>query len=97
VEKVRVETAPPGDGEDLRARSDAIADLAALLSAAPDDADLLAAFAEELRPLADRAPLELTQAVHGLAAVRTGDLADLVREVAPGLLADHACWANPYI
>jgi DNA repair protein SbcD/Mre11 len=87
VEKVRVETAPPGDGEGLRACSDAIIDLAALLSIAPEDADLLAALADELRPLADRAPLELVQALPALAAIRAGDLADLVREVAPGLLA----------
>lgn len=87
VEKVRVETAPPWDSEQLRARSDAVADLAALLSAAPDDADLIAALAEDLRPLLDRAPPELAQAVPELAAVRSGQLADLMREVAPGLLA----------
>lgn len=87
VEKVRVETAPPWDSEQLRARSDAVADLAALLSAAPDDADLIAALAEDLRPLLDRAPPELAQAVPELAAVRSGQLADLMREVAAGLLA----------
>ncbi|TVQ83849.1 MAG: DNA repair exonuclease [Chromatiaceae bacterium] len=90
VEKVRVETAPPQDGQALRTRSDAVAALAALLTAAPDDADLLADLAEELRPLVDRAPQELLQAVPELAAIRSGDLADLVREVAPGLVAHLA-------
>lgn len=90
VEKVRVETAPPWDSEQLRARSDAVADLAALLSAAPDDPDLIAALAEDLRPLVDRAPPELLQAVPELAAVRSGELGDLMREVAPGLLAHLA-------
>jgi len=87
VEKVRVETAPPPDRDHLRARSDAVADLAALLAGAPEDTDLLAALVEELRPLVDRAPPELLQTVPELAAIRSGELADLVREVAPGLVA----------
>jgi exonuclease SbcD len=90
VEKVRVETAPPADATALRARSDAVADLAELLAEAPRDEALLAALADELRPLADRAPLELLQAVPELAAVRSGALAELVREVAPGLIAHLA-------
>ena len=87
MEKVRVETAPPPDRDHLRARSDAVADLAALLAGAPEDTDLLAALVEELRPLVDRAPPELLQTVPELAAIRSGELADLVREVAPGLVA----------
>ena len=90
VEKVRVETAPPADATALRARSDAVADLAELLADAPRDEALLAALADELRPLADRAPLELLQTVPELAAVRSGALAELVREVAPGLIAHLA-------
>lgn len=90
VEKVRVETAPPVEPVDPRARADAIADLAALLGAAPDDPDLLADLGEALRPLVDRAPQELLQSVPELAAIRAGALAELVREVAPGLLAHLA-------
>lgn len=90
VEKVRVETAPPLDGAHLHARSDAIADLEKLLAGAAEDADLLAALADELRPLVDRAPAELLQAMPELAAVRSGELADLVRDVAPGLVAHLA-------
>jgi hypothetical protein len=87
VEKVRVATTPPRDGDAPRSRSEAIADLKALLAGAPEDPDLIAALAEEFRPLVDRAPPELLQAVPELAAIRSGELADLVREVAPGLLA----------
>jgi DNA repair protein SbcD/Mre11 len=90
VEKVRIETAPPRDGEALRARSDAVTQLADLLADAPDDANLLEALADELRPLVDRAPPELLQAVPELVAIRSGELSDLVREVAPGLVAHLA-------
>ncbi|MEY6434041.1 DNA repair exonuclease [Thioalkalicoccus limnaeus] len=90
VEKVRVETAPPRDGDALRSRSDAVGDLAALLASAPEDPELIAALAGELRPLVDRAPPELLQAVPELAAIRSGELADLVRKVAPGLVAHLA-------
>ena len=90
VEKVRVATTPPRDGDALRSRSEAIADLKALLAGAPEDTDLIAALAEEFRPLVDRAPAELLQAVPELAAIRSGELADLVREVAPGLVAHLA-------
>jgi hypothetical protein len=38
----------------------------------------------------DRAPPELFQALPELAKIRSGELADLVREVAPGLVAHLA-------
>jgi len=90
VEKVRIETGPPADTEDLRARSDAIADLHALLAEAPLDDALLASLAEELRQLVDKAPIELAQALPEFQAIRNGDLADIVRAVSPGLLAHLA-------
>jgi exonuclease SbcD len=90
VEKVRIETGPPAAAEDLAARSDAIADLQALLAEAPLDDALLASLAEELRQLVDKAPIELAQALPEFQAIRNGDLADIVRAVSPGLLAHLA-------
>jgi exonuclease SbcD len=87
VEKVRVETAPPQTGEAMRARADALGELATLLDAAPDDAELIAAMTGELRPLLDKAPRELAQTLPDLDHIRDGELGDLIREVAPGLIA----------
>jgi exonuclease SbcD len=90
VEKVRIETEPPGDSWDIRARSDAIADLQRLLEEAPLDAALLAALVDDLRQLVDKAPLELIQAIPEFRAIRNGDVASIVRAVSPGLLAHLA-------
>jgi len=90
VEKVRIETEPPGESGDIRARSDAIADLQKLLEEAPLDAALLAALVDDLRQLVDKAPLELVQAIPEFRAIRNGDVADIVRAVSPGLLAHLA-------
>ncbi|MDP2786652.1 MAG: DNA repair exonuclease [Pseudomonadota bacterium] len=90
VEKVRIETEPPGDAEDIRARSDAIADLQMLLEEAPLDAALLASLVDDLRQLVDKAPLELMQSIPEFRAIRNGDVAAIVQAVAPGLLAHLA-------
>jgi hypothetical protein len=87
VEKVRIETEPLTDAVHLVARSDAIADLQKFLDEAPDDAALLASLLEDLRPLVDRVPMEVIQAVPELHAIRSGDVAGLVKAVTPGLLA----------
>lgn len=87
VEKVRIETEPLTDAAHLVARSDAIADLQKFLDEAPDDAALLASLLEDLRPLVDRVPMEVIQAVPELHAIRSGDVAGIVKSVTPGLLA----------
>lgn len=87
VEKVRIETEAPGD---LRARSDAIADLQMLLAEAPQDAALLASLVDELRQLVDKAPLELVQSIAEFRAIRNGNVASIVQAVSPGLLAHLA-------
>lgn len=87
VEKVCVETRPPGDAALLSARGDAIADLQAFLALAPDDPDLLKALLDDLRPLVDKAPRELLGALPELEAIRQGEVADLIRAVTPDLLA----------
>ncbi len=90
VEKVLVETAPPGGAADARARSDAIADLQALLDEAPLDEAFLASLAGDLRPLLDKAPIDLARSLPEFEAIRNGELADIVRAVSPGLLAQLA-------
>lgn len=90
VEKVRIETEPTADPEDIRARSGAIADLQSLLEEAPQDEALLASLADDLRQLVDRAPIELIQALPEFQAIRKGDLASIVKSISPGLLAHLA-------
>lgn len=87
VEKVRIETETLTDAVHLVARSDAIADLQKFLDEAPADAALLASLLEDLRPLVDRVPMEVIQAVPELHAIRSGDVAGIVKSVTPGLLA----------
>lgn len=87
VEKVRIETEPITDAAHIVARSDAIADLQGFLDAAPEDAALLESLMEDLRPLVDKAPFELIQSVPELNAIRSGDVAGIVKSVTPSLLA----------
>lgn len=90
VEKVRIDTEPPGEAGDIRARSDAIADLQLLLEEAPRDEALLVSLVDDLRQLVDRAPMELFHAVPEFQAIRSGDVAGIVQAVSPGLLAQLA-------
>jgi len=87
VEKVRLETEPAVDAAQLATRSDAIADLQNFLDQAPEDAALLEALLQDLRPLLDRMPLDVVRAVPELDAIRTGDMAGIVKSVTPGLMA----------
>lgn len=87
VEKVRIETHPVTDAAHIVARSDAIADLQGFLDEAPEDAALLESLMEDLRPLVDKAPFEIIQSIPGLVAIRSGNVADLVKSVTPSLLA----------
>jgi len=87
VEKVRIETEPITDAAHIAARSDAIADLQGFLDAAPEDAALLESLMEDLRPLVDKAPFELIRDLPELDAIRSGNLAGIVKSVTPGLLA----------
>lgn len=87
VEKVVIETEPLLDDVHLGERADAIAELQAYLHEAPDNDELLKSLLEDLRPLVDRAPLEVIRAVPELDAIRQGEIADIVRAVSPSLLA----------
>ncbi|MCF8209607.1 MAG: DNA repair exonuclease [Rhodoferax sp.] len=87
VEKVRVETRPPDRSASTAAQSEALADLDALLMSAAGDPDLLEALLADLRPVLDKAPLELIRSLPELEALRNGQVADTVKAVTPGLLA----------
>lgn len=90
IEKIKLNTSAAGDGEMLRTRADALADLQELLETAETDPDFLNSLQQDLLGLINKAPLELQTAVPYFKAIRSGDLLDLVREVRPGLVAHLA-------
>ena len=90
VEKLRVETTPALGPERIRERADAIADLQTLLEQVPLDEEFMRSLADDLRQLTDKAPRELADAVPEFQAIRAGDLAAIVRSVAPALIAHLA-------
>ena len=87
VEKVRLETAPLSHVTQASGHTEALADLAALLASAPGDEALLQSLLDDLRPLINKAPLELLRALPPLDALREGNVAGLVQSVSPHLLA----------
>lgn len=91
LEKVRIETAPPAAAFALR--SDAVAELHALLQEAEGDADFLRQLQDDLAPFIGKLPHELRAELPSLDLVSGGQLDALVRQVAPGLL-DHIARAE---
>ena len=87
VEKVRIETQPPSTSTPASDNADALADLQHLLLQAPHDADFIKSLLNDLRPLVEKAPLELIKLLPELDALRSGNAVDLVNTVSPGLLA----------
>ncbi len=90
IEKVKIATSGVDDGEAVRARADALSDLQDILKAAESDRDFIKSLQEELLGLVNKAPLELQTSVPYFKAIRSGDLAGLVREVRPGLVSHLA-------
>jgi DNA repair exonuclease SbcCD nuclease subunit len=90
IEKVKVATSPGDDGEAAKARGDALADLQDILEAADKDPDFLESLRDDLLTLVTKAPPELQAAVPYFEEIRFSDLAQLVREVRPGLLSHLA-------
>lgn len=87
VEKVRIETEPIVDAAHMAERSDAIADLQRFLDEAPEDEALIASLLEDLLPLVNKVPIELIKTVPGLDAIRSGNIAGIVKSITPSLLA----------
>lgn len=90
IEKVKVFTSAVDDGAAVRARANALSDLQDLLEAAETDQNFLKSLQEDLLGLVNKAPLELQTAVPYFKAIRSGDLAELVREVRSGLVSHLA-------
>lgn len=90
LEKVRLETIPMDDGQALRQRADALADLQDVLTGAENDPEFLDALRNDLFALLSKAPLELRSSVPYFDDIKTGDLAALLREIRPSLVAHLA-------
>lgn len=86
AEKVKVSTTPLGlpPGADTR---EALADLQAIFAEAAADPDFLAQLQQQLQPFLNKVPDELDDDVPMLALARHQQFADMVQDVAPGLLA----------
>ncbi len=87
IEKVVIETQPPETAQALAARADAVADLQAILDAAPGDDALMASLEGDFAELLARLPLEVSQGAALLESVRAGLVPELVRATVPSLLA----------
>jgi exonuclease SbcD len=90
VEKVRVDTTPHDSADVLAARSDAVADLQALLAQADTDPAFMQSLQEGLMQMVGKLPLEVIGALPVLEDIRAGRLQPLVQATAPSLLAHLA-------
>ncbi len=88
VARVDVATRPPTSPEDLRARADALGDLARLFEKAHEDPELMRLLEEDVGVLAQRLKPEIAEAVEDgpLRKARDKRYAHLTREVGPWLL-----------
>jgi exonuclease SbcD len=90
VEKVRVDTTPHAGAHELAERSDAVADLQALLAQADTDPAFMQSLKDDLMQMVGKLPLEVIGAVPVLEDIRAGRLQPLVQATAPSLLAHLA-------
>ena len=90
VEKVRVDTTPHASANELAERSDAVADLQALLAQADTDPAFMQSLKDGLMQMVGKLPLEVIGAVPVLEDIRAGRLQPLVQATAPSLLAHLA-------
>lgn len=90
IEKVKTSTTPMDEPDVIRARGDALADLQALFEQAQTDPEFIASLKGDLMALVSKAPLELQNAVSLFKDIRNGELAGLVSEIRPGLVAQLA-------
>lgn len=87
VEKVVDQTHPMQTQEDIKARSDAIADLQDLLEQAPNDVLLLKDLEKELQLMVGRMPPELMAEVPAFKDIRNGELLSLISSASSELIA----------
>jgi exonuclease SbcD len=86
VEKVKIETESSMDSLTHNTRNDAISELEGFLDTIDEDKQFHELLLAELKPLADRAPLDLIRAVPELNSIRSGDIESIVKTITPGLM-----------
>lgn len=86
VEKVRIATESSVDSSNINTRSDAISELQGFLDEINEDKQFHELLLAELKPLADRAPLDLIRAVPELNSIRSGDIESIVKTITSGLM-----------
>ncbi|HRB97468.1 MAG TPA: DNA repair exonuclease [Nitrosomonas sp.] len=86
VEKVKIETESSVDSLNINTRSDAISELQGFLDEIDEDKQFHEFLLSELKPLADRAPLDLIRAVPELNYIRSGDIESIVKTIKSGLM-----------
>ncbi len=86
VEKVKIETESSVDSLNINTRSDAISELQGFLDEIDEDKQFHEFLLSELKPLADRAPLDLISAVPELNYIRSGDIESIVKTIKSGLM-----------
>lgn len=87
VEKVLVDTQPVDDSHAIQAREDAVAELHVMLEKAADDPRLVADLQADFSDVLSKIPRVILDEVPQLVAIREGRVAEVVRAVAPGLIA----------
>ncbi len=90
LEKVRIETQALLDESRMHERMDAFTDLQAILASAGSDQEFLAQLKAELAPFVAKTSIDLQQLVPLIEQIRQGEIAGIVEQVAPGLLAHLA-------
>ncbi|MGC4069447.1 MAG: hypothetical protein QM784_33305 [Polyangiaceae bacterium] len=91
IEKVRVQAESEPEQNALSTLGDVLTDLAALLAEAPTDPEFLAAYERELGELVVKLPPEVRRSGEPmLESLREGRYADMIRAVAPSLVAQVA-------
>jgi len=86
VEKVKIETESSVGSLNINTRSDAISELQGFLDEIDEDKQFHEFLLSELKPLADRAPLDLIRAVPELNYIRSGDIESIVKTIKSGLM-----------
>ena len=84
--KIKIETESSVDSLNINTRSDAISELQGFLDEIDEDKQFHEFLLSELKPLADRAPLDLIRAVPELNYIRSGDIESIVKTIKSGLM-----------
>jgi DNA repair exonuclease SbcCD nuclease subunit len=87
IEKIKICTSAPDNGETVKARAGALSDLQDLLEAAETDPDFLKSLQTELLSFVNKIDNSVRPTVTYFNDINSGDLTGLVRDVRPGLVS----------